>query len=48
VGYQCVDVWSFYVPERKLSYDEFADANCFMYVQENIPTSQLTLEFTEY
>ena len=47
-GYQCVDVWSFYVSEQKLRFDEFADADCFMYVQVNIPTSQLTIEFTEY
>ena len=47
VGFQFVDVWSFYVPEEKLRIDEFADASCHMYIQENIPTSQLTLEFTE-
>jgi len=47
VGFQFVDVWSFYVPEGKLRIDEFADASCHMYIQENIPTSQLTLEFTE-
>jgi hypothetical protein len=48
VGFHCIDVWSFYMPEEKLRIDEFADASCHMYVQENIPTSQLTLEFTKY
>ena len=46
VGFQYVDVWSFLLPEEKLKFDEFADSDCFMYVEENIPPSEIKLEYS--
>jgi hypothetical protein len=48
VSYQLVDVWSFYVAEEKMKLDEFADAPCFQYIEENIPPDQLVLEESIY
>jgi hypothetical protein len=44
VSYFFVDIWTFYLPEDKIILDEFADADCFKYVQENIPPDQIVLE----
>ena len=48
VGYQNIDVWSFYVPEDKMKLDKHADANCFMYIEESISPENIKLERTIY
>jgi hypothetical protein len=46
VGYMYVDVWSFYVSVDKMRLDKLADADCFMYIKENVSPEMLTLEYT--
>jgi hypothetical protein len=46
VGYQNVDVWSFFISEDKMKLDELADANCFMYIEESISPENIVLEYT--
>lgn len=46
VGYQNIDVWSFYVSEDKMKLDELADAAFFMYIEENISPENIVLEYT--
>ena len=48
VSYQLVDVWSFFIPEEKIKLDEFADAECFKYIEENTPPEQIVLEVSIY
>ncbi len=48
VGYQNVDVWSFFIPESKMKLDELADADCFMYIEENVSAENIVLEYTSH
>ena len=48
VGYQNVDVWTFYVPENKMTFDKHADADCYMYIEECISPENIKLEYTIY
>ena len=45
-GYFFVDVWSFYLPEDKMRFDEFTEEDCFMYIKENVFPEKLTLEYS--
>jgi hypothetical protein len=46
VGYQFIDVWTFYVPEDKMIFDTNADADCYMYIEECIRPEDIKLEYT--
>lgn len=45
-GYFFVDVWSFYFPENKMRFDEFAEEDYYMYISENVSPENLTLEYS--